>query len=595
MTLRAAVLAGTVVLVLLLAAALLTWGAGSRGAMATDEFRDLTLSVSGSNVECDVDVCNAYGDSTFQIGIDAKNVAERPGQERGYSAFEAAIKLRHRCPGGPAECERTIKNLPRSSCIDQIPWPDASDCADLSRRLDTPKFYAATAEGYPMPQSFFLGKIMELDVQCQEAGLHEVTYFDAIYFNDYLFDADLNITALISASSRFSGSMIIDCRALVSAVPRDEKVDAGGTAIIDVFASTVTPLAAYEFHLAFDPAVLEFVSVTLAGEALEDAGRQPFCLEPWAKDLANGIVSLSCSSTGGVTLGPSGNVLLATVSFEVKCLETSTDLEFVPVGLDDFVSAVSLSDNLGGSISTDSRDASLTVSPPGACSPPTAAPTATPTVPGLSTPTAPGAVISIDSLSLEVDETGSVTLKAVEFPEPGLGAWTFDVAFDPSVLRGVSCRANLGGVCNEVFTLSSARITGASATPLVGDLNFGSITFECVSQGVSALAIGIVVLEHRIGDQLQEAQSETENGQIVCSNDVPQPTLSVPATIVGDASCDGLVNPLDAALILQLTAGMIAALPCPGGGDTNGDGTTNPLDAALVLQFSAGLLDSLPP
>ncbi len=67
-----------------------------------------------------------------------------------------------------------------------------------------------------------------------------------------------------------------------------------------------------------------------------------------------------------------------------------------------------------------------------------------------------------------------------------------------------------------------------------------------------------------------------------------------PEALVGDTSCDGTVNPLDAALILQLAAGMIPALPCPGGGDTNGDGVTNPLDAALVLQFSAGLLDSLP-
>ncbi len=63
----------------------------------------------------------------------------------------------------------------------------------------------------------------------------------------------------------------------------------------------------------------------------------------------------------------------------------------------------------------------------------------------------------------------------------------------------------------------------------------------------------------------------------------------------GDTNCDGVVNPLDAALILQLSAGMIPALPCPGGGDNNGDGITNSLDAALILQFSAGLLGSLPP
>ena len=68
-----------------------------------------------------------------------------------------------------------------------------------------------------------------------------------------------------------------------------------------------------------------------------------------------------------------------------------------------------------------------------------------------------------------------------------------------------------------------------------------------------------------------------------------------PLTLVGDTSCDRRVDPLDAALILQLSAGMIAELPCPGGGDVSGDGVTNPLDAALILQFSARLISSLPP
>ena len=68
-----------------------------------------------------------------------------------------------------------------------------------------------------------------------------------------------------------------------------------------------------------------------------------------------------------------------------------------------------------------------------------------------------------------------------------------------------------------------------------------------------------------------------------------------PTVLVGDASCDGVVNPLDAALILQFAAGLTPALPCPSGGDANGDGVTNPLDAALILQFSAGMISTLPP
>lgn len=61
----------------------------------------------------------------------------------------------------------------------------------------------------------------------------------------------------------------------------------------------------------------------------------------------------------------------------------------------------------------------------------------------------------------------------------------------------------------------------------------------------------------------------------------------------GDVNCDGRVNAIDAALILQLDAGLISSLSCQQNADVNGDGRINAIDAALVLQFDAGLIDSL--
>ena len=63
----------------------------------------------------------------------------------------------------------------------------------------------------------------------------------------------------------------------------------------------------------------------------------------------------------------------------------------------------------------------------------------------------------------------------------------------------------------------------------------------------------------------------------------------------GDVNGDGEVNSVDAALILQLNAGLIASLPCQEAADVNGDGAVSSEDAALILQFTAGFIESFPP
>ena len=70
---------------------------------------------------------------------------------------------------------------------------------------------------------------------------------------------------------------------------------------------------------------------------------------------------------------------------------------------------------------------------------------------------------------------------------------------------------------------------------------------------------------------------------------LPKPRLT------GDASCDGIVTAVDAALILQFRAGLIVSVPCPDDADADKDSDIDSIDAALILQFTAGLLNSLPP
>lgn len=72
------------------------------------------------------------------------------------------------------------------------------------------------------------------------------------------------------------------------------------------------------------------------------------------------------------------------------------------------------------------------------------------------------------------------------------------------------------------------------------------------------------------------------------------PTLT-PVDRAGDANCDGSINSIDAALVLQLTAGLVTSVPCGANADANDDGQVTSIDAALILQYSAGLIGHLPP
>ncbi len=75
--------------------------------------------------------------------------------------------------------------------------------------------------------------------------------------------------------------------------------------------------------------------------------------------------------------------------------------------------------------------------------------------------------------------------------------------------------------------------------------------------------------------------------------DTPEPApTSTPTGLLGDVNGDGMVDAIDAALVLQFVAAFLDSIS---NGDVNEDGTTNSIDAALILQFTAALINSLPP
>ena len=72
------------------------------------------------------------------------------------------------------------------------------------------------------------------------------------------------------------------------------------------------------------------------------------------------------------------------------------------------------------------------------------------------------------------------------------------------------------------------------------------------------------------------------------------PTATTPG-LLGDVNCNQAVDAIDAALLLQLIAGLLSSLDCEADADVNLDGNSNSIDVALILQFIAGLLADLPP
>ncbi|MDZ4278361.1 MAG: dockerin type I domain-containing protein [Dehalococcoidia bacterium] len=190
--------------------------------------------------------------------------------------------------------------------------------------------------------------------------------------------------------------------------------------------------------------------------------------------------------------------------------------------------------------------------------------------------------VSIENATLSVGAQGGVDLEALDIPAPGLGAWIIDVAYNPAIVTVKDCTPHPAGVCNEAYDADTVRTAGASAGGLEGDTTLANIEFTCDAEGVSPLTITIQELADATEGDPQPIDATIDNGSITCNEGGPN--------LLGDANCDGEVNSIDAALVLQLEVGLIDEVPCPKNADVNEDGQINAVDAAIILQIEAGII-----
>ena len=188
------------------------------------------------------------------------------------------------------------------------------------------------------------------------------------------------------------------------------------------------------------------------------------------------------------------------------------------------------------------------------------------------------------SVTMPVGQQSAVTVQTLDLLEPGLGAWTIDVRYDESAVSVVGCDS-ASGLCNPTYAEETVRFVGAVARGLLGKVVLGTLTVACVEEGTSALTVEASVFS--------DATSYTDGGPQPIELTIMDGTVTCSGEF-GDVDCSGVVDAVDGLLILQFSAGILAALPCEPAGDVNLDGAVDTVDAALVLQLQAGLIDALP-
>jgi len=185
--------------------------------------------------------------------------------------------------------------------------------------------------------------------------------------------------------------------------------------------------------------------------------------------------------------------------------------------------------------------------------------------------------VTVESKTVNPGDTFTINVTLSNTPEAGVGAYGFNITFDPTVVQ-VKEVTNLPGIGVPNWDNETGWVKlGGAVYPAGGDGIYGTITFEAVGTSGTSTNLDLAVEDLKDGNNNPITYTVTDG------------SISIEACAKGDVDGDGYVLPSDALAVLRIYAGVDSPEDYPCSADVDGDGKILPSDALVILRIYAGV------